>query len=214
MTVTSALLQFAFLAALLTVTPGLDTALVLHSVLRFGRRSAFATAAGICTGSFVWGVAAAVGVAALMTTFHWAYIVLKIAGGLYLAYLGIRMLVKAIRGKYPSLEDGDEADAAPARSPLRAYGRGLLSNLLNPKVAAFYVAVLPLFLPADVNPAGMGALLAGVHAVESIIWFAAIILGAHSVRRWLKSRRAQRSIDGVTGVALLGFGAALGLSAR
>lgn len=214
MTVESALLQFAVLAGLLTITPGLDTALVLHSVLRFGRGTAFATAAGICTGSFVWGVAAAVGVAALIATFHFAYIALKVIGGLYLAFLGVRLLVKCIRGHYPDVDDLEAADAPLARTPLRAYGRGLLSNLLNPKVAAFYVAVLPVFLVAGINPVGMGALLAGIHAIESIVWFAAIILSAHSVRRWLKSRTAQRSIDGVTGVALLGFGAALGLSAR
>jgi len=213
-TVAQALLQFSLLAALLTITPGLDTALVLHSVLRFGRRTAFATALGICTGSFIWGVAAAVGVAALVAHVHVAYIALKIVGGLYLAWLGARMLWKFFRGEYPQLDETEATDAAATRSPWRAFGRGLVSNLLNPKVAAFYVAVLPLFIPEGVNPAGMGAALAGVHAVESIVWFAAIIFGAHSVRKWLKSRKAQRSIHGVTGLTLVGFGVALGVSAQ
>lgn len=214
MSVEQALIQFALLAALLTVTPGLDTALVLHSVLRFGRRTAWATAIGICTGSFVWGVAAAIGVAALIAHVHVAYLALKIVGGLYLVWLGARMLWRCFRCRYPQLDETGTADATAARSPWRSFGRGLASNLLNPKVAAFYVAVLPVFLPEGTNPAAMGAALAAVHAAESIVWFAAIIYAAHSVRRWLTSRTAQRSIDGVTGLTLVGFGVALGVSAR
>jgi threonine/homoserine/homoserine lactone efflux protein len=211
MSVTEALIRFGALAALLTITPGLDTALVLHAVLRHGRRVAVATGAGICTGSFVWGVAAAVGVSALFAASEIAYVVLKLVGGGYLVFLGIRLLVKALKGA-PLGEDLAAIESTP--SGTAAFAKGLSTNLLNPKVAAFYIAVLPLFIPVGANPALMGAALAGVHAVETAVWFTAIILGAHSVRRWLARRRTQRVLDGVTGVTLMGFGVALGLSAR
>jgi len=209
MTMTSALLSFAVVAALLTITPGLDTALVLRSALVQGRRLAIATSLGIISGAFVWGVAAAVGLAALLRASEVAFSVLKIVGAAYMIYLGLRMLwTRVIRPR-------DSAVSSSERLPRHwwgAFGKGLLTNLLNPKVGAFYVAVLPQFLPASVNELLMGVLLAGVHGVETALWFALIIFGAHGVRRWLDRPVVQRSIDGVTGTALVGFGVALAVS--
>jgi threonine/homoserine/homoserine lactone efflux protein len=107
----------------------------------------------------------------------------------------------------------EQADAA-ATSPWRGWQRGLLTNVLNPKVGAFYVAVLPQFLPPGVPPLAMGALLAVTHDVLGMLWFTALILGARRARRVLASRRATRSVDGVTGAVLVGFGLRLGLGAR
>ena len=208
MTMTSALLSFAVVAALLTITPGLDSALVLRSALVQGRRLAIATSLGIISGAFVWGVAAAVGLAALLRASEIAFSVLKVVGAGYMIFLGLRMLwTRVIRPRTSTSSVG-----ALPRHWWGAFGKGLLTNLLNPKVGAFYVAVLPQFLPASVNELLMGVLLAGVHGVETAAWFALIIFGAHAVRRWLDRPVVQRSIDGVTGTALVGFGVALALS--
>jgi len=209
MTITSALLSFAVVAALLTITPGLDTALVLRSALVQGKRLAIATGLGIISGGLVWGVAAAVGLAALLRASELAFSVLKVIGAGYMIFLGLRMLwTRVIR---PRSSVADPVSLLP-RHWWGAWSNGLFTNLLNPKVGAFYIAVLPQFLVPGANDVLMGVLLAGVHGVETAVWFALIIFGAHSVRRWLDRPIVARTIDGVTGTALVGFGVALAVS--
>ena len=211
MTIGEALWGFAIVAALLTILPGLDSALVLRSALTQGRRPAIATAMGINTGSLVWGAAAGVGAAALLAASELAFTGLKLVGAGYLVYLGVRMLVASFRGK-----TGVELAGAarPAPSLWGAYARGAFTNLLNPKVGVFYIALIPQFIPEGVNPLGMGVLLAVVHNLESLVWFAAIIFAADAARRWMSSARVTRWIDRVTGGILVGFGAVLAFESR
>ncbi len=210
MTLGTAVLGFAVVAAALTVTPGLDTARVLRAALTRGRPEATATAGGIVAGLFVWGAAAAVGISALLATSRLAYDVLRWAGAAYLAWFGLRLLVRALRrGPDPARPEG--ADGASA---WRAARLGLMTNLLNPKVGVFYVALLPQFLPAGSDPLLVGLLLAAVHAVLSVAWFALLIGLAAAFGRWLRRPATVRAIDGVTGATLIGFGARLALSAR
>ncbi|WP_345629133.1 LysE family translocator [Rugosimonospora acidiphila] len=214
MTLTSAVLSFAVVAGLLTIIPGLDTALVLRSAVRHGRRQAFVTALGIGTGSLVWGAAAAVGVSALLTASVLAYTVLRVAGAAYMIFLGARMLWTALRGAGGDAEPTPRIALAASASVRLAWLRGLLTNLLNPKIGAFYVAVLPQFIPAGASHLAVGVLLATVHDVEGMLWFTMIIFGAQAVRGWLRRRSVHRAVDGVTGSVLVCFGLKLGLSAR
>ncbi len=211
MTVGEAVIGFALVAALLTILPGPDSALVLRTALTQGRRLAIATGLGINSGALAWGAAAGVGAAALIAASELAFTALKIAGALYLAYLGIRMIIASVRrdpiATHPDFD-------APEGSWWSAYGRGALTNLLNPKVAAFYIALIPQFLPAGVNPLAMGLLLAFVHAIESAIWFAILILAAETARNWLSSPRVSRWIDRVTGGFLLAFAGLLAAESR
>ena len=151
MSLGTSVLTFSVVALALTLTPGLDTALVLRAALTRSpdpcRRDAAATAAGIVAGLFVWGAAAAVGVSALLTASQLAYDVLRYAGAAYLVWFGLRLLVRAVRGA-PGAEPAGVADS----SPWRAARQGLATNLLNPKVGVFYVALLPQFLPAAATP--------------------------------------------------------------
>ncbi len=210
MTAFEALWQFAIVAALLTITPGMDSALVLHAALRHGRGAAFAAGAGICLGALVWGLAASLGLSALFALSSLAFTVLKVVGAVYLVYLGARMLWSAFRPAHVAAE----AVSMPAPSIRAAATKGLLTTLLNPKVAVFYVAVLPAFLPADVPAALFGAALASIHAVESMVWFTALILGAQALRRWMARESTQRGIDAVTGLAFVGFGTALAFTEK
>lgn len=207
MTLAQSLLGFALLAAVVTVTPGLDTVFVLRQALRGGRRTAFAAAAGIGLGALVWGIAAAAGVAALLVASELAYTALRWAGVAFLVYLAFTYLRSAVRGDLPH---ADLATGA-ADSPRQAFAKGMLTDLLNPKVGVFYLTVLPLFLPAGYPPVAVGALLAGVHVLMGMAWFTMVILGAHAVRGFLTSRRGGRVVDGVAGLAMLGFGVALGV---
>src|SRR4051812_1025912 len=209
MTLGTAVLTFALVAGALTVTPGLDTALVLRAALTGSRRQAMATGAGIVAGLFVWGAAAAGGVSALLTASQLAFDVLRWAGAVYLVWFGVRLLVRALR-KQP------DAGQAPAvggrRSAWRAARQGLATNLLNPKVGVFYVALLPQFVPPDSNPLAVGLLLASVHALLTVAWFALLISLAAALSHWLRRPSTTRVIDGVTGTALLGFGVKLAVS--
>lgn len=201
MTVVQALWSFALLAGLLTIIPGLDTALVLRSSLTQSRSHAYATAFGICSGAFVWGAAAAVGAAALLAASELAFTILKLAGAAYMLYLGVAMIVVSFRRRQVVAD----APAKPNGSLPAAFGRGALTNLLNPKVGVFYIALIPQFIPEGVFPLGMGLLLALVHVVESLIWFSAIIFATQFARRWLTSPKVVRWIDRVTGGVLIAF---------
>ena len=213
MTITAALLSFAVVAALLTITPGLDTALVLRSALVQGHRLAIATGVGIISGAFVWGVAASVGLAALLRASETAFTILRIVGAAYMIWLGARLIYTRVIKKTDAAALAS-ADGALPRGWWGAWSKGLFTNLLNPKVGAFYVAVLPGFIPAGSNDLLMGVLLAGVHGIETAAWFTLIIFGAQGVRRWLARDVVRKSIDGVTGVALIGFGVRLALVAK
>jgi threonine/homoserine/homoserine lactone efflux protein len=210
-TIGEALWGFAIVAALLTILPGLDSALVLRSALTQGRRPAIATAFGICSGSLIWGAAAGVGAAALLAASEFAFTALKLLGAGYLVYLGVRMLVASFRGT--AAVDASRGSRT-VRSLWAAYGRGALTNLLNPKVGVFYIALIPQFIPEGVNPLGMGLLLAVVHTLESLVWFAAIIFAADAARRWMSSPRVTRWIDRVTGGVLVAFGGLLVFESR
>jgi threonine/homoserine/homoserine lactone efflux protein len=203
--------SFALVAGLLTIVPGLDTAMVLRSAVNLGRRHGFATALGVSTGALIWGAAAAVGVSALLDASTVAYTAVRIAGAGYMVWLGSRLLLRALRTEE---DDRFGSGTVHARAIGSSWARGLLTNLLNPKIGAFYVAVLPQFIPAHDSHLAVGLLLAFVHDLEGLVWFTAIILGTHSVRTMLRRRSARRAIDGATGATLIGFGVKLGLSAR
>jgi len=208
----AAVLSFALVAGLVTITPGLDTALVLRSALTQGRAPAYATALGVCTGCLTWGVAAAVGVSAILTASTVAYTVLRLVGAAYLIWLGLRWLVAAIRRREtPPAADGT---SSPGARGWAAWRQGFGVNILNPKIGAFYVALLPQFIPPEVPAVLMGALLATVHNIEGILWFTLIIAGAHAMRAWLRRPSVQRGLNGITGATLIGFGVALALPER
>jgi threonine/homoserine/homoserine lactone efflux protein len=212
MSVEQALLSFALVAGLLTLVPGMDTALVLRSAVSQGRGRAYATALGINTGALVWGIAAAVGASALLAASETAFTVLKIAGAVYMVWLGGRMLWKSFRGR-PAHVPGAAAPEASA-SYAQAWLTGVGTNLLNPKVGVFYMAMIPQFIPPDVSPALMGTALAMVHNLEGLVFFSAIIWGTHVARSWLRTPAVVRAIDRVTGTVLVGFGVALAAESR
>ena len=209
-TLTTAVLGFAAVAAALTVTPGLDTALVLRAALTRSRAEALATGAGVVAGLLVWGAAAAVGVSALLAASDAAHDVLRWAGAAYLLWIGGRLLVRAVRGGAVP-----DAGAAPApASAWRAARTGLATNLLNPKVGVFYLALLPQFVPAGSDPLAVGLLLAAVHGLLSMAWFGLLTVVAAAAGRWLRRPGAVRAVDGVTGAVLVGVGVRLAVGGR
>ncbi|MER7504639.1 LysE family translocator [Nonomuraea pusilla] len=200
MDITGAVLSFAAVVALLTLTPGLDTALILRTSLVAGRRPAWGVVLGIQLGTLTWGVLTAAGLSALLSASRLAYDVLRWAGAAYLVWMGLRML----------LAKAQETEVVQETVGFgRGFGRGLLTNLLNPKVGAFYVAMLPQFIPADAPHAAMGLLLAGVHVAEGLVWSTVLIAFASLMSGFLRSPSVRRLLDRVTGVVIVGFGVRL-----
>ncbi len=212
MSLLTAVTSFAAVAGLLTIVPGLDTAMVLRSAASQGRKHGFATALGVSSGTLIWGAGAAVGVSALLTASTVAYTAVRIAGAIYMILLGSRLLLRAVRERGAD-RVVDEPRVMRRGGVARSWSAGLMTNLLNPKIGAFYVAVLPQFIPAHDSHLAVGLLLAFIHDLEGIVWFTAIILGTHTFRAALSRRSTRRAIDGATGTALIGFGLKLGLSA-
>ncbi|MDQ0924472.1 threonine/homoserine/homoserine lactone efflux protein [Pseudarthrobacter sp. W1I19] len=210
MTLLQAVLSFAVVAGLLTLVPGMDTALVLRSSISRSRPFAFATAIGISTGAMIWGVAAAVGVSALLAASEVAYRLLTIAGAAYMLWLGLSLLWKSLRHGKAAAPEG-AAPAAGRNDLFKGWLTGTGTNLLNPKVGVFYIATIPQFIPAGESPLLVGVLLAGVHCVLTMAWFTLLIFGTGYASRWLKGARSIRIIDSITGTVLVGFGLRLAL---
>ncbi len=209
MTINHAVAAFTVAAGLLTVTPGLDTALVLRTAAVEGSRRALLAGAGICLGCLTWGFAVSVGLGALLAVSRLAYDILRIAGAAYLIWLGVRILLRQRGSGGPVLALGDTRED---RSGWLM--RGFLTNVLNPKVGVFYVTFLPQFVPAGVSVAPFIMLLAAIHATEGMVWFTALALATRSLSRWLRQPGVARTLDGVTGAMFIGFGLVLVLERR
>ena len=209
MTIGQALIAYSIAAGLLTVTPGLDTALVLRTAAVEGSRSAALAAIGIVSGCMIWGAAVALGLGALFAASQLAFTVLKWLGAIYLLWLGLKMLTRP-RSSFTS-GGAPGADIPQVNAALR---RGLLTNLLNPKVGVFYVSFLPQFLPAHVSPAPFILLLAAIHALMGIAWFIAVILATRPIAKALQHPGLISKLDRTTGVVFVGFGIKLALARR
>jgi threonine/homoserine/homoserine lactone efflux protein len=206
MTVAQALLAFVAAASVLTVTPGLDTALVLRAAATGGPRPAVFAGLGIALGCLVWGAVVSIGLGALLAASAMAFQLLKGAGAAYLLWLGAKLLLWP-RARF------DAAAAGSAKSNVtQALRQGLLTNLLNPKVGVFYLTFLPQFVPAGVGVAAFSFLLAAIHVLLGLIWFAALIAATVPVSRFLRKPRVVKTLDRVTGGVFVAFGAKLALS--
>lgn len=198
-----ATLAFTLAAGLLTVTPGLDTALVLRTAAVEGARRGMQAAFGIVAGCLCWGVVASIGLGTLLAASQLAYEALRFAGALYVLWLGTRMVVAALRGAEP-------ATVATAALDGRSWMlRGFLTNILNPKVGVFYVTFLPLFVPSGVNATVFSMMLASIHAVEGLVWFWLLTTAMKPLAGWIQRGGVTRALDGITGGVLIAFGVGL-----
>ncbi|MFJ6012873.1 LysE family translocator [Streptomyces sp. NPDC092952] len=213
-TIGTALWSFALVVGLLTLTPGLDTALILRTSAVGRRRRAWGVVLGIQTGTLLWGALTSLGVTALLTASHLAYTALRWAGAVYLVWMGVRMLRDTFAPGGQGRSGAEAAESAllsGADTVGGGWRQGTLTNLLNPKMGAFYVAVLPQFIPAGVSHFTMGLLLTTVHILLGLVWSAVLIGFARVLRDWLRKPRARRLLDRITGTVIAGFGIRLAL---
>ena len=202
---------FLLIAALLTVTPGADMALVTRVALAGGRRAAFATTLGICLGCAVHAVASSLGLSVVLNRSPEAFRLVQSLGAAYLVFLGVQALREVFQSPRA---DADAATAPRTLSSQQCFAFGLLTNVLNPKVAAFYLGFLPQFVPAGANALAWCLMLAGVHIAMGFAW---LIFYASAVERLsaaLGASRVKRRLQALTGAALLGLGLKLAFSER
>ncbi len=189
------LLAFLGISALVIVTPGQDTALTIRNSLAAGRRGGVLTAVGVAGGQALWAISAAAGVTALLRASEPAFLALRLAGSVYLVYLGIQALRAALRRAHP-------VDLAPQPRRVRAFRQGVISNLGNPKMAVFFTSLLPQFGSSFPALLALGV----VFCAMTLVWltgYAFVVAKAGDV---LRRTHVRRVLDGLTGAVLVGLG--------
>ena len=206
MTLYTSLVAFLAAATLLTIAPGLDTALVLRTAAIAGPRRAALAGLGVAVGCFGWAILVALGLGALLAASQVAYTTLRWIGAAYLVWVGYKMLRHPRRSFVPEA-GGNEGQRV-------AFTTGLLTNLLNPKVGVFYVSFLPQFVPPGVSVAPYILLLGAIHAVLGLIWFSCLIIATRPLARVLGRPSVVQTCDRLTGGMFVAFGMGLALQSR
>ncbi|MBY6196758.1 LysE family translocator [Vibrio hangzhouensis] len=194
----------AFLIAItiLTLTPGLDTALVIRNTSRGGFHDGAFTSLGICFGLFIHATFSALGVSVILTQSAELFSFVKAIGAAYLIWLGLSSL-KALR--HSQVLDVSQA-ATLGVTMSRSLREGFLSNVLNPKTAVFYLAFLPQFINPEYSPFLQSLLMATIHFFIAMIWQCGLSGMLNSAKILLKNARFVRWMEGTTGVVLIGLG--------
>lgn len=210
----SNLWAFVIVVGLLTITPGMDTALILRTAAVGAPRRAWGVVTGIQSGTLTWGVLTSAGVTALLTASHLAYEALRWAGACYLIWIGLGMLWATRHRRTAQAVQPTDEPVATGNDFFPGWRRGALTNLLNPKVGAFYVALLPQFIPSGASPFAFGVLLTCIHILLGTAWSAVLVLLAHRLRTVLQRPAARRVLDRITGTVITGFGIRLAASSH
>ncbi|MEV3924687.1 LysE family translocator [Actinomadura coerulea] len=213
------LLAFAGAAVLIALAPGPSTVVIMRQSMRSGRRAGLATVLGNETGVLLWGVAAAVGLSALLAASRLAYEGLRVAGAVVLVWFGVRALWRARRGGPDSAGAGEdlgvEGDGPEAGgSGWRSYRLGLVTNFANPKAGVFAVSFLPQFVPEGWPVAAVLVGFSVLWALIDLVWYTAVVWLVGAARQVLGRRGVRRRLDQVSGVVLVALGVRLAAEAR
>jgi RhtB (resistance to homoserine/threonine) family protein len=207
---TGPLLAFLGISALVIMTPGPDTAVTIRNTLTGGRAGGVATALGVATGQAIWALATSAGIVALLVASEPLFQAVKYAGAAYLVWLGLQSLRAAFR---PAAGQGAIAAARPP-TPGSAFSQGLVSDLSNPKMAAFFTSLLPQFVPPD-TASFVGLILLGLlFSLLTLFWLVSYTLAIARVGKVLRRPAIRRALEGITGAALVGLGLKLATENR
>jgi len=194
---------------LLVVTPGSATAVVVRNVLDGGRRQGMAAAVGAAAGNTTYALLSALGLAAVFARSPGAFLLLRIVGTTYLAFLGVRSLWVAWRGRpavLPGALEGSGTHGA-AQGVRSGVSQGLANNLVNPAIATFYLAVVPSFMNGAPTASVRYALFATIHVLMAFAYHSTWVMGLHAMRAFWSKPRARRGLETLTGLALLALAA-------
>jgi RhtB (resistance to homoserine/threonine) family protein len=207
---TGPLLAFLGISALVIMTPGPDTAITIRNTLTGGRAGGVATALGVATGQAIWALATSVGIVALLVASEPLFLAVKYAGAAYLVWLGLQSLRAAFR---PATGQSAIATARPL-TPGSAFSQGVVSDLSNPKMAAFFTSLLPQFVPPDTASFAGLILLGLLFSLLTLFWLVFYTLAIARVGNVLRRPAIRRALEGITGAALIGLGLKLATEDR
>jgi threonine/homoserine/homoserine lactone efflux protein len=196
---------YALAAALLTMLPGPDTAVVLATAINAGRAAAVRAALGIGVGLLMWGTAAGLGLAAMLRASAEVYVVFKFACAAYLLWLAFTSLRAALKRRRNGATVQPHVEVRRRIALPWGFRQALLTAALNPKLGVFFVAFLPQFIPEGTSTMGMTMLFSAIQAAEAIVWFLVIGSLASAARSWLGRPRVRRVLASVTGAVFLFF---------
>lgn len=206
----AALLAWSALALAVTLSPGADTLLVASHAARRGMRSGLAAVAGIQCGAACYAVLFGFGALSLLAATPILFAIVKIAGAIYLAFLGVQFLWGAFTRKNAA-QPAEAPKIAANGSLLAPLRQGFLSNILNPKVALFYLAALPQFASGPNAPL-IGAMLIGIHALFGATWLSVVAYAASRVGAITWNTTLVRWLEGAIGAFFLGVAGRLALA--
>lgn len=199
---------FMVIAALLVISPGPNGVLIARIVPGSGRGAGFAAVGGFMTGFFLHGTLSILGISLILVQSATAFFVVKSLGAAYLCWIGVKALFEAWREAAPPPRP---TPARRKRTLVLAYGEGLLTNALNPKVSMFYLAAFPQFMSTGDNAIGSAYLLVLAHALINLAWFSVIIVLFARLAAATRTGGFQRWLKAATGVIFVGFGIRLAL---
>jgi len=208
-------IAFTGIAALLTITPGADTMMILRSAFTRGQKAAILTMIGICSGLFFHATLSALGLSLILVRSAAAFEIVKLLGACYLIYLGGHSIWRA-RGSgadsYSSMSE--KITTRHKKEHWKSFLEGAFTNILNPKVAIFYLAFLPQFIGPHDWIFGRSVLLASIHFTEGIIWYSILIFSLGRMRALLVRPRVKQGLEAVSGAILILFGVRLAVEHR
>ncbi|MBT2686829.1 LysE family translocator [Bacillus sp. ISL-47] len=197
---------FLIISLFVVMSPGIDTALITKRTISDGRIDGYKMAFGITTGSLVHTFAAAFGLSAILMQSAAAFKIVKYAGAIYLIYLGVSSFITRKKKKAANVDNNEHSEMKKS-----AFKQGLFSNVLNPKVAIFFLTFLPQFVKTGADTTGQLIMMGVIYTLLSITWFFLYVFFINYLREWLMSPKVQTVMDKATGLVLIGFGLKLAL---
>jgi RhtB (resistance to homoserine/threonine) family protein len=203
-------MTFVVAISILTITPGLDTVLVIRNTSRGGWKDGVTSSFGICSGLFVHATLSAVGISFILVQSAWLFQTVKIIGAAYLIYLGICSLRSGWKAGSLGVVSNQISDNQ--FNMKRSFSEGFLSNVLNPKTAIFYLAFLPQFINPEGSAISQSFILAGIHFILAMVWQSSLAFVIERAKSWLAKPKTNQWLQSLTGCVMVGLGLQLLLS--
>jgi threonine/homoserine/homoserine lactone efflux protein len=205
------LIAFVGAAIIVAMVPGPSLVMIMRQAVRSGRRAGFATILGNETGIFLWGLAAAFGLSALLIASEVAYDMMRIIGAGVLIYFGVKALWQVRKG-VPAAAEGTAG--TPSGSLWRCYRLGVLTNLANPKAGVFAVSFLPQFVPDGAPVFATLVLFSVIWTLVDLAWYSAVVWLVARIKRVFERPAVRRRLEQISGVVLVALGIRIAAESR